>query len=192
VALVGYTNAGKSTLLNNLTNSAVVAEDALFATLNPVSRRLRFPRDREIIITDTVGFIRNLPKDLLAAFRSTLEELDDADLLVHVLDATCERAEERKQTVDSLLAELDLSGKPAFVALNKSDRCATDELSGMCRRFDAVAICALDQTTFGPLLARMERKLWPDSANSEAAELEIAAARGLGLGSPPRAAPPVH
>lgn len=178
VALVGYTNAGKSTLLNNLTDSAVVAENMLFATLNPVSRRLRFPRERELIITDTVGFIRNLPRDLLAAFRSTLEELDDADLLVHVLDATSERAEERKRTVDSLLTELGLSGKPTFVALNKSDQCNQDELSGMCRRFDALAISALHQTTLGPLLARIERLLWPNCADS-GVEVEIAGAHRL-------------
>ena len=87
LSIVGYTNAGKSTLLNALTESTVLVEDKLFATLDPTSRRLRFPRDREVIITDTVGFIRDLPKDLVAAFRATLEELDDADLLLHVVDA---------------------------------------------------------------------------------------------------------
>ncbi len=87
VAIVGYTNAGKSTLLNTLTSSEVLAEDKLFATLDPTTRRLRFPREREIIIADTVGFIRDLPPDLAQAFRATLEELDEADLLLHVVDA---------------------------------------------------------------------------------------------------------
>src|SRR6185295_11781545 len=90
VAIVGYTNAGKSTLLNSLTEGDVLAEDKLFATLDPTSRRLRFPREREVIITDTVGFIRDLPEDLRNAFRATLEELADADLLLHVIDVSDE------------------------------------------------------------------------------------------------------
>ena len=95
ISIVGYTNAGKSTLLNALTGGDVLAEDKLFATLDPTSRRLRFPREREVIITDTVGFIRDLPKDLVAAFRATLEELADADLLLHVVDAADPRRDEQ-------------------------------------------------------------------------------------------------
>jgi GTPase len=91
VSIVGYTNAGKSTLLNTLTGSDVVAEDKLFATLDPRSRRLRFPEEREVVITDTVGFIRELPKDLFAAFRATFEEVADADLILVVVDATIRR-----------------------------------------------------------------------------------------------------
>jgi GTP-binding protein HflX len=160
VSIVGYTNAGKSTLLNRLTESQVVAENALFATLNPVSRRLRFPEEREIIITDTVGFIRNLPKELMAAFRTTLEELDEADLLVHVLDASSKDIEVQYETVRRLLTELDLISTPTLFVLNKTDLCAPETVEGLKARFNAVPVCALDETTFAPLMAAMENKLW--------------------------------
>ena len=106
VSIVGYTNAGKSTLLNNLTRSDVLAENRLFATLDPTSRRLRFPRDRSIIITDTVGFIRDLPPDLIEAFSATLEELSGADLLIHVMDAASTQLENHIRTVESMLSDL--------------------------------------------------------------------------------------
>ncbi len=160
VAIIGYTNAGKSTLLNALTRSAVIAEDALFATLNPVSRRLRFPRDREVIVTDTVGFIRNLPPDLKAAFRTTFEELHYADLLVHVIDGSCPDIEDKLEAVRELLTELDLQTKRTLVVLNKTDRCAPDEVAGLARRLGAAPVCALDPASFGPLLDAMEQNLW--------------------------------
>ena len=160
VAVVGYTNAGKSTLLNNLTHSAVVVEDALFATLNPVSRRLRFPREREIIITDTVGFIRNLPKDLMAAFRTTFEELHDADLLLHVVDASSHDLEEKHATVKGLLSELGLGEKPLLHVFNKIDRCSRATAEGLAAQFDGVAVCALNAKSFPELLERMEQILW--------------------------------
>jgi GTP-binding protein HflX len=160
VAVVGYTNAGKSTLLNHLTNSHVTAEDALFATLNPVSRRVRFPQEREVIITDTVGFIRDLPKDLMAAFRTTFEELHEADLLLHVIDASCPDLEAKYETVHSLLRELELDSTPACHVLNKMDKCDPDVLSGLLEQFQGIAISALDRDTFGELLNRMEADLW--------------------------------
>lgn len=160
VSIVGYTNAGKSTLLNHLTESEVVAEDALFATLNPVSRRLRFPEEREIIITDTVGFIRNLPKELMAAFRTTLEELDEADLLLHVLDASSKDVDAQYDTVRSLLAELELADKPVLLVLNKIDACEEDVVEGLRARYHAVPVCAIDRSTFGPLMHAMEAALW--------------------------------
>ena len=160
VAVVGYTNAGKSTLLNNLTNSHVTAEDALFATLNPVSRRIRFPQEREVVITDTVGFIRDLPKELKAAFRTTFEELHDADLLLHVMDASCPDLEEKYETVRKLLAELELDEKPAYCVLNKQDKCDSDTLMGLRERFEGFPLCALDRDTFSDLLDRMEADLW--------------------------------
>ncbi len=163
VAIVGYTNAGKSTLLNNLTRSSVIAEDALFATLNPVSRRLRFPREREVIVTDTVGFIRSLPPDLKAAFRTTFEELHYADLLLHVIDASCADLDDKLETVNALLAELDLQLKPALLVLNKTDLCAPDEAAGLAQRLDGVAVSALAPETFGPLLEAMEKRLWSES-----------------------------
>ena len=116
--MVGYTNAGKSTLLNHLTNSDVVAKDFLFATLNPVSRRLRFPQEREVIITDTVGFIRNLPKDLMAAFRTTFEELHEADLLLHIVDAGSHDLGEKMKTVHETIRAWNMTIGPCL-------RCST-------------------------------------------------------------------
>lgn len=160
VSIVGYTNAGKSTLLNHLTESEVVAENALFATLNPVSRRLRFPEEREIIITDTVGFIRSLPRELMAAFRTTLEELDEADLLLHVLDASSKDIDAQFETVRSLLSELELSDKPALLVLNKIDLCEPDVVEGLVGKYNAVPVSAINRSTFGSLMDAMESALW--------------------------------
>ncbi len=121
ISIVGYTNAGKSTLLNKLTNSDVFAENKLFATLDPTSRRLKFPRDREVLITDTVGFIRDLPKDLKAAFKATLEELEDADLLLHVVDASDENHPAHMAAVEDILGELGLGETPRLLVFNKLD-----------------------------------------------------------------------
>ena len=120
-ALVGYTNAGKSTTLNALTNSTVLAENKLFATLDPTTRRLRFPEDRELILTDTVGFIRNLPKELREAFRATLEELEAADLLLHVADAGHPELEKQIAAVEKILEDMDLHEIPTTLILNKWD-----------------------------------------------------------------------
>ena len=121
VALVGYTNAGKSTLLNRLANSDVLAEDKLFATLDPTTRRVKLPNGREFLLTDTVGFIQRLPTGLVEAFRSTLEEVNEADLLIHVLDFTHPNAQEQSQTVEKVLEELGAEDKPSIMALNKID-----------------------------------------------------------------------
>jgi GTP-binding protein HflX len=122
VALVGYTNAGKSTLLNALSNSQVRAENVLFATLDPTTRQITLPEGQEVLLTDTVGFIQRLPTQLVAAFRATLEEVQDADMLVHVVDLTHPNAEEQSATVDKVLADLGVADKPRVVALNKLDR----------------------------------------------------------------------
>jgi len=160
VSIVGYTNAGKSTLLNQLTKSEVTAENALFATLNPVSRRLRFPKEREIVITDTVGFIRDLPKDLMAAFRTTLEELYQADLLLHVVDASSPYLEDQLQAVRDVLSSLDLGAKPTILVFNKIDKCDPDVLHGLLEQYHGVGISALDRGTFQPLLDAIEATLW--------------------------------
>jgi len=163
LSIVGYTNAGKSTLLNALTDSAVLAEDKLFATLDPTSRRLRFPRDREVIITDTVGFIRDLPPDLVNAFRATLEELGDADLLLHVVDASDPRHEEQMKAVEQILGSLNLGEKRRMIVLNKADRLAPGQAEALAGgRRDAVAVSAVTQAGLPELLLRCERLLWAD------------------------------
>ena len=156
ISIIGYTNAGKSTLLNSLTKSRVLAERRLFATLDPSSRRLRFPRDIEVIITDTVGFIRDLPQDLMVAFRATLEELEVADLLLHVIDISNPRVEDQIQAVEAILADLHLDLKATLKVFNKKDLAAADRVDALCRRHGAVAIAAVDKTTLSPLIERMQ------------------------------------
>ena len=160
LSIVGYTNAGKSTLLNALTGSSVRAENRLFATLDPTTRRLRFPREREVIITDTVGFIRDLPPDLRRAFAATLEELDQADLLLHLADASNPLVEDQIAAVDSILDELGLIETPRLLVLNKSDRCPAQRLEALTRRFAAPAICARQPQSLEPLLARVEEMVF--------------------------------
>lgn len=129
VAIVGYTNTGKSTLLNGLTRSGVLVEDKLFATLDPTVRRLRLPSGREILITDTVGFVRKLPHQLVDAFRATFEEVASADLLLHLIDISHPQAGDQIKTVESVLQELDLNHKPTVLVYNKSDRMPHADLS---------------------------------------------------------------
>jgi len=160
ISIVGYTNAGKSTLLNTLTQSAVLAEDKLFATLDTKSARLRFPRDTEAIITDTVGFIRNLPKELFTAFRATLDELQEADLLLHVIDVSNSQYEEQITAVENILEELDISSKPSIRVFNKADRFEDKALlANISKRFNAVAVSALDKTSLLGLLEKIETAL---------------------------------
>lgn len=167
VSIVGYTNAGKSTLLNALTQSAVFTEDLLFATLDTSTRRLRFPEEREVIITDTVGFIRKLPKSLLGAFKATLEELEDADLLLHVVDISAARFEEQIAAVERILQELKLGTLPRLLVFNKVDRVPPNEVAALCRRFDAIAVSALNRSTFTSLLAALQQRFWPQETSEE-------------------------
>jgi GTP-binding protein HflX len=160
VSIIGYTNAGKSTLLNTLTRSDTFVEDKLFATLDTASRRLRFPREREVIITDTVGFIRDLPRDLMAAFKATLEELEDADLLLHVIDASNPRYEQQIAAVEQILADLKLMDKPRVYVFNKTDRIEQEEAEYLALRFDAVTVSALDRKTLSPLLGAIEEHIF--------------------------------
>jgi GTP-binding protein HflX len=159
ISLVGYTNAGKSTLLNSLTDSAIMAEDKLFATLDPTSRRLRFPQEIEVIITDTVGFIDNLPKDLLQAFKATLEELEEADLLVHVIDISNPAYRHHMAVVEQLLEELDLNMIPCLKVFNKVDLLAkeADLLDHLAA--EGIGLSALDKSSFSPFLERAQQMM---------------------------------
>lgn len=161
ISLVGYTNAGKSTLLNTLTQSDVYAEKKMFATLDPTSRRLRLPYEQEVIINDTVGFIRDLPEPLVAAFRATLEEISGSDLLVHVVDATNPRAVHQVESVEKILSDLELSDIPQMIVLNKADLLSDDQIEDLRRQLsldnhaDSVAISAIRKDSLRPLTERI-------------------------------------
>jgi len=153
VSLVGYTNAGKSTLLNTLTSSSVLAENKLFATLDPTSRRIRFPREREVVLTDTVGFIRRLPPDLQEAFRATLEELESADLLVQVADASHPEVEEQVEAVRKILEDMDLHDIPTLLVLNKWDNLTEEEQETMGNIYpEGIPAVALKRPSLEPLV----------------------------------------
>ena len=162
VSIVGYTNAGKSTLLNVLTSSHVLAEKRMFATLDPTSRRLRLPREKEVIINDTVGFIRDLPPDLLAAFRSTIEEIAGSSLLIHLVDASNPRWQQQIESVNRTLAELELQEIPRLLVFNKTDLVERADLIAMQREVrtgagtESLAISANNRTTLPLLLDRIE------------------------------------
>ncbi|MDJ0762075.1 MAG: GTPase HflX [Myxococcota bacterium] len=172
VSIIGYTNAGKSTLLNALTQSKVLVEDKLFATLDTASRRLRFPREREVIITDTVGFIRDLPQDLLAAFKATLEELKDASLLLHVIDVADPAKNEHIRWVEQILIDLELAETPRLLVFNKMDLVSEKTAQEAAVDTTSVAISAKSRETFRPLLKQIETHLWPSClTNTENASL---------------------
>jgi GTPase len=174
ISIVGYTNAGKSTLLNALTRSDVFTEDLLFATLDTSSRRLRFPREREVIITDTVGFIRSLPKSLMGAFKATLEELKDADLLLQVVDAVNPRFENQITQVEQILDELGLADKPQLLVFNKADLLPgikkTDTVAFLkvrqiARTRGALTVSARDRKSLAPLIDELQQRFWPLSSH---------------------------
>jgi len=165
ISIVGYTNAGKSTLLNALTRSRVGTGARLFETLDPTSRRLRFPSEREAVITDTVGFIRDLPESLMEAFAATLEELGDADLLLHVADAASSRLEERVETVKGVLERLGLLDTPSLLVLNKADLLSADEAEAIVLRLGGMAVSALNPYTLPPLIEKINEIIWLRSSS---------------------------
>ncbi len=168
ISIVGYTNAGKSTLLNALTASQVLAEERMFATLDPTTRRLRLPREQEVIINDTVGFIRDLPPDLLAAFRSTLEEIAGSCLLIHLVDAANPRCQQQIASVDRILTELGFDQIHRLLVFNKSDVVDSETIDAITRTCraeggsDCLAISALDPRTLEALLRRIGTALRPN------------------------------
>jgi len=184
VAIVGYTNAGKSTLLNTLTGADVLAEDKLFATLDTRSRHLKVGwagyGDREVVITDTVGFIRNLPKDLFAAFRATFEEAADADILVHVVDASDRAKDDHMRTTEELLEELSLQAIPRILVFNKADVLEPGEGTSLLRRHrDALLVSATHRETTRPLIERIAKLLaerWEGAAKAPPSSHDVGTA----------------
>ena len=156
ISIVGYTNSGKSTLLNTLTRSRVIAENRLFATLDPTSRRLRFPRDVEVLVTDTVGFIKDLPQDLKVAFRATLEELENADLLLHVVDVSNPQFPAQMESVNKILSELELNSIPVIYVLNKIDLVDDQQMQTIRNRVKGIPVIAKDQSSLEPLINEMQ------------------------------------
>ncbi len=156
ISIVGYTNAGKSTLLNTLTQSKIIVANRLFATLDPSSRRLRFPKDTEVIITDTVGFIQNLPKELMQAFHSTLEELNDADVILHVIDISNPRYMQQKESVEKILKSLKLNTTPTLMIFNKIDQIKLDSFDDQWLLKQGIPICATKKQTLKPLIEKLE------------------------------------
>jgi GTP-binding protein HflX len=182
VSIVGYTNAGKSTLLNALTKSEVFTEDLLFATLDTSTRRLRFPREREVIITDTVGFIRSLPKSLMGAFKATLEELQDADLLLHVVDGSNPRFEDQIAQVRAILGELGLGDKQELLVFNKADllddmkrkdTVAFLRVRQAARTQNSVTVSACDRKSLAPLVEELQRRFWVIAPDADPTQIEI-------------------
>jgi GTP-binding protein HflX len=164
VALVGYTNAGKSTLLRQLTEADVLAEDKLFATLDPTSRNLILPSGKEIILTDTVGFIQNLPHDLVAAFRATLEEAGEADLLLHVVDTSSPMRERQQKVVEEVLQELGAGGKPMLLVYNKIDLSSAETLSMLTGGTDTIRVNAFVEQDMTRLREAIEDRILGDVA----------------------------
>jgi GTPase len=159
VAIVGYTNAGKSTLLNSLTKGDVFVESKLFATLDPSSRRMRFPNDQEVVFVDTVGFIRELPKELVAAFRATLEEVSEADLLLHLVDASNPEMKQQIETVEDTLRLLGFSHKPHILVFNKADKLSGIQMKALTHTFNALSVSALTRKGFSELVVAIQDEL---------------------------------
>ena len=156
ISIVGYTNAGKSTLINTLTQSDIYVKDQLFATLDPSSRRLRFPRDVEVIITDTVGFIRDLPKELIESFKATLEELEGADILLHVIDISNPRYIQQKESVEKILTELDLDKIPTLYVFNKLDQVDLEKFDNRWLLNQGIMVSATQKQSLIPLVEKLE------------------------------------
>ena len=162
-SLVGYTNAGKSTLFNAITGAATLSEDKLFATLDPTTRRLRLPTNQNVLLSDTVGFIRKLPHDLVDAFKATLEEVVEADLLLHVVDISSPHAEEQIEAVNLVLGELGVADKPMLMVFNKIDRVTAP---GLAKRYtteyeNSIVVSAKTEEGFDAFMAELGKQLRP-------------------------------
>lgn len=162
-SLVGYTNAGKSTLFNAITGAATLSEDKLFATLDPTTRRLRLPTNQNVLLSDTVGFIRKLPHDLVDAFKATLEEVVEADLLLHVVDISSPHAEEQIDAVNQVLGELGVADKPMLMVFNKIDRVTAPGLAKRCATEyeNSIVVSAKTREGFDAFMAELGKQLRP-------------------------------
>jgi len=160
ISLIGYTNAGKSTLFNLLTRSQSEVEDKLFSTLDTATRRLRFPRNHRVVITDTVGFIKDLPRDLMGGFRPTFDELRESDLLIHLIDVSHPRFPERIESVEKILLELKLDGIPRLRVFNKEDKLSREEAEAVCQKYGGISLSALRPESLERFFLAVDRKLW--------------------------------
>jgi GTP-binding protein HflX len=165
ISIIGYTNAGKSTLFNLLTKSQSGVEDKLFSTLDTATRRLRFPRNQQVVITDTVGFIKDLPKDLLGGFRPTFDELRESDLLIHLIDLSHPRFPEHIESVERILLELKLDRIPRLRVFNKEDQLSREKVEAICQKYDGVSISALRPESLETFIQAVDRKLWEADGN---------------------------
>jgi GTP-binding protein HflX len=163
ISIIGYTNAGKSTLFNLLTKSQFQTEDKLFSTLDTATRRLRFPKSHEVVITDTVGFIKDLPRDLMGAFRPTFDELQESNLLIHLIDISNPRFHEQIEAVEKTLLELKLDHIPVLRVFNKEDQLREEEVGTICEKYDGISISALRPASLEKFFGALDRKLWEGS-----------------------------
>jgi GTP-binding protein HflX len=163
LSIIGYTNAGKSTFFNLLTKSQFQVEDKLFSTLDTATRRLRFPKIHKVVITDTVGFIKDLPKDLMGAFRPTFDELKESNLLIHLIDISHPRFPEHIEAVEQILCELKLNHIPVLQVFNKEDKLSREEVEAICQKYDGISISALQPDSLEKFFLAIERKLWEKS-----------------------------
>ena len=180
VALVGYTNAGKSTLFNRLTRERVYAADQLFATLDTTLRRVHVPGADAVVLSDTVGFIRDLPADLVAAFHATLEELGDADLLLHVVNAAAPEPERRIEAVRKVLDQVGVGATPELLVFNQIDRLSPGVGEALAARHGGIGVSALTRQNLGELIRRAERML-PGAGARRRESAGLLAAQGGGL-----------
>ncbi len=160
ISIIGYTNAGKSTLFNLVTRSQFEVEDKLFSTLDTTTRRLRFPRSHRVVITDTVGFIKDLPKDLMGGFRPTFDELRESDLLIHLIDISHPRFPEHIESVEKILLELKLDVIPRLRVFNKEDKLSREEVEAICQKYGGISISALRPESLDTFFLTVDRKLW--------------------------------
>ena len=160
LSIIGYTNAGKSTLFNFLTRSEFDVEDKLFSTLDTATRRLRFPKVQEVVMTDTVGFIKDLPKDLMGAFRPTFDELKESDLLIHLIDISDPRFPEHVESVERILFELKLDAIPRLRVFNKEDKVSREEGEAVCEKYDGISVSAFRPESLEKFFLAIDKRLW--------------------------------